>query len=101
MAIRSKLTVRDAEAPKAGANDKPARREPTEEERAQRKERVAAAKDALKRSVGLRGEHVAPARSAIKSYLQRLNEPRQPDDAQFKALIESPFQAPPKKRERR
>ena len=42
-----------------------------------------------------------PARSAVKLYLQRLNEPRQPDDAQFKALVEAPFQAPPKKKERR
>jgi hypothetical protein len=100
MAIRSKLTVRDTA---AGAQTTTAqnRKPPTEEERAQRKERVVAAKDALKRSVGLRGEHVAPARTAIKLYLQRLNEPRQPDDAAFAALLEGPFRVPPKKREQR
>jgi hypothetical protein len=98
MAIHTKLTVRN-DAP--GPTDKPARREVSDEERALRKERVAAAKDALKRSVGLRGEQVAPARAALKLYLQRLNEPRQPDDATFKALIEAPFQAPPRKKERR
>ena len=102
MAIRTKLTVRDTAPSAPSATDKPApRREVSEEERALRKERVAAAKDALKRSVGLRGEQVAPARAAIKLYLQRLNESRQPDDAAFKALIEGPFQAPPRKRERR
>jgi len=73
----------------------------TEEEKAVRKARVVAAKDALKRSVGVRGEHVAPARAALKSYLQRLNEPRQPDDDTFAALLEGPFKAPPKKREKR
>jgi hypothetical protein len=102
MAIRSKLTVRDpSEGAGSNASQSTTKREPTEEERAVRKERVAAAKDALKRSVGMRGEHVAPARSAIKTYLQKLNDPRQPDDAQFKALIEAPFHAPPKKREQR
>jgi hypothetical protein len=70
----------------------------SEEERAARKERVAKAKDAMSRSVGLKGAHVAPARAAIKRYLQRLNEPNQPDDAQFEALIEAPFKAPPKKK---
>ena len=100
MAIRTKLTVRD-DTPARGERGEAVRREVSEEERAQRKERVAAAKDALRRSAGLKGEHIAPARSAIKLYLHRLNEPRQPDDAQFKALIEAPFQAPPKKKERR
>ena len=101
MAIRTKLTVRDTAPPGQAATEKPARREVSEEERALRKERVAAAKDALKRSVGLRGEQVGPARAALKLYLQRLNEPRQPDDATFKALVEAPFQAPPRKKERR
>ncbi|TML88115.1 MAG: hypothetical protein E6G06_16885 [Actinobacteria bacterium] len=102
MAIRTKLTVRDTATGSPTTTDKPAaRREVSDEERALRKERVAAAKDALKRSVGLRGEQVAPARAALKLYLQRLNEPRQPDDAMFKALIEAPFQVPPRKRERR
>lgn len=70
----------------------------TEEEKATRKERVAKAKDALARSVGAKGEHVVAGRAALKLYLQRLNEPRQPDDDQFAALIEAPFKAPPKKR---
>jgi len=102
MAIRSKLTSRDpsAQPEQGGAAPSSSRREPTEEEKAQRKERVAAAKDALARSVGLKGEHVAPARAALKSYLQRLNDPRQPDDAAFQALLEGPFRAPPKKKER-
>ena len=60
--------------------------------------RVAKAKDAMSRSVGLKGAHVAPARAAIKKYLQNLNDPKQPDDAQFEALIEAPFKAPPKKK---
>jgi len=104
VAIRSKLTTRDDSASGAGA-PKPsgtsAKREPTAEEKATRKERVVAAKDALKRSVGLRGDHVAPARSAIQLFLQRLNDPRQPDDAAFKDLLEAPFRVPPKKREQR
>ena len=56
MAIRTKLTVRDNATGTPSATDKPAaRREVSDEERALRKERVVAAKDALKRSVGLRG----------------------------------------------
>ncbi len=70
----------------------------SDEEKALRKERVAKAKDAMARSVGLKGAQVAPARAALKQYLQRLNEPRQPDDAHFEMLIEAPFKAPPKKR---
>jgi hypothetical protein len=102
MAIHSKLTVRDDDdATGAGASKPEARRQPTEAEKAQRKERVAAAKDALARSVGLKGDHVAPARASLKLYLQRLNEPHQPDDAMFKALLEAPFTVPPKKKERR
>ena len=101
MAIHTKLTARDPnEKDPSGANA-PTKREPTEEEKATRKQRVAAAKDALARSATLKGDWVAPARAAIKSYLQRLNEPRQPDDAQFEALLEGPFRAPPKKKERR
>ena len=70
----------------------------SDEEKAVRKERVATAKDAMSRSVGLKGAHVAPARAALKMYLQRLNDPNQPDDAQFDMLIEAPFKTPPKKR---
>ena len=70
----------------------------SEEEKATRRERVAKAKDVLARSVGAKGEQVAPARAALKTYLQRLNEPKQPDDAQFEVLIEAPFKVPPKKK---
>lgn len=86
---------RKAEA-EARANKAPTER--SDEEKAIRKERVAKAKDAMARSVGLKGAHVAPARAAIKRYLQQLNDPKQPDDAQFEALIEAPFKAPPKKK---
>jgi hypothetical protein len=81
----------------AAASDKP-KRVISEEEKATRRARVEKAKDALARSVGGKGEHVVAARAALKTYLQRLNEPKQPDDAQFDALIEAPFKAPPKKR---
>jgi len=70
----------------------------TEDEKAKRRDRVAKAKDALARSVGAKGEHVTSARAALKTYLQRLNDPKQPDDEQFEALIEAPFKAPPKKK---
>ncbi len=70
----------------------------TEEEKAARKERVAKAKDALARSVGVKGDHVAGARDALKEFLRRLNEPNQPDDARFEAMIEAPFKVPPKKK---
>ena len=70
----------------------------SEEEKALRKDRVARAKDAMSRSVGLKGAHVAPARAALKQFLQRLNEPNQPDDAHFDMLVEAPFKAPPKKK---
>jgi hypothetical protein len=70
----------------------------SEEEKTTRKERVAKAKDALARSVGARGEQVAPARAALKTYLQKLNDPKQPDDAQFEVLIEAPFKVPPRKK---
>lgn len=67
-------------------------------EKATRKERVAKAKDAISRSAGMRGDHVPPARAALKSFLRRLNEPDQPDDARFELLVEAPFKAPPKKK---
>jgi hypothetical protein len=70
----------------------------SEAERTLRKERVTKAKDALARSVGVKGDHVAPARASLKMYLQRLNEPNQPDDARFELLINGPFTAPPKKK---
>jgi hypothetical protein len=102
MASRANLTTleelesRKNAAPKAVA-EKP-KRTISEEEKAARKDRVAKAKDALARSIGVKGEQVAPARTQLKAYLQRLNEPKQPDDAAFEALIEAPFKAPPKKK---
>ena len=71
----------------------------SDEEKTKRKERVAAAKDALSRSVGMKGDHVAPARAALKNYLRNLNDKNQPDDARFELLVEAPFKAPPKKRQ--
>lgn len=67
-------------------------------EKAVRKERVEKVKDALTRSVGVKGDHVVAGRAALKSFLRDLNEPKQPDDARFEALIEAPFKAPPKKK---
>ena len=103
MAIHTKLTVRDgAPAPAApSGGGAPAKPQRSEEERAARKARVEGAKDALKRSANLRGDHVPPARAALKSFLQNLNEPRQPNEETFQAMLEAPFKAPPKKRERR
>ncbi len=70
----------------------------SDEEKAKRKERVEKAKDALSRSAGMKGDHIAPARSALKNYLRNLNDKNQPDDARFELLIEAPFKAPTKKR---
>ena len=70
----------------------------TDEEKAVRKSRVEKATDALARSVGVKGDHVAGARDALKDFLRRLNEPNQPDDARFDAMIEAPFKVPPKKK---
>ncbi len=102
MAIRAKLTTLDEiEARRKASPDNTAgkpKREISEEEKAVRKERVAKAKDALARSVGMKGDHVIQGRAALKTYLQRLNEPKQPDDAQFESLISAPFTAPPKKK---
>ncbi len=99
MAIPAKLTpLQEMEARRnSTAADKP-KRPISEDEKATRKERVAKAKDALARSVGAKGDHVPPARAALKVYLQRLNEPKQPDDATFETLIEAPFKAPIKKK---
>jgi hypothetical protein len=102
MAIRTKLTERDpgAAAPTTSASGDKAKGQHSEEERAQRKDRVQRAKDALKRSAELKGEHVVSARQALKAYLQKLNDPRQPNDEQFEALVEAPFRQPPKRKER-
>ena len=99
MATGPKLTpLQEVEARRAAAAaDKP-KRVISEEEKAIRKDRVAKAKDALARSVGAKGDWVITGRAALKTYLQRLNEPKQPDDAQFEALIAAPFTPPPKKK---
>lgn len=102
MANPARLTpLQESEARRHAAKDVKASK-PTrvysDDERALRKERVEKAKDAMSRSVGLKGAHIAPARSAIKRYLQQLNDPKQPDDARFELLIEAPFKAPPKKK---
>ena len=70
----------------------------TDEEKATRKERVEKAKDALARSANTKGDHVPPARLALKEFLRNLNEPKQPDEARFETMIEAPFKAPPKKK---
>jgi uncharacterized protein (DUF2236 family) len=99
MAIRAKLTtLQEIEARRhATTADKP-KRVISEAEKTIRKERVVKAKDALARSIGLKGDHVPPARTALKTYLQRLNDSKQPDDTQFEVLLEAPFKAPPKKK---
>ncbi len=102
MASSPKLTpLQESEANRLARAEAAANKTPkvySEAEKATRKERVAKAKDAISRSVGMKGDHVPPARAALKSYLQRLNEPKQPTDEQFEALIEAPFKAPPKKK---
>lgn len=101
MATPGKPTLQQLEAQRIARLEAKANKTPvvrSEEEKALRKERVAKAKDALSRSVGMKGDHVASARAALKNYLRQLNEPNQPDDARFELLIEAPFKAPPKKR---
>jgi hypothetical protein len=102
VAIRAKLTTRTEASPGTGGSQGGApKRERTEEEKQAHRARIEAAKDALKRSVGTKGEHVAPARAALKEYLRHVNEPGQPDDERFKILLEAPFKAPPKPRAER
>ncbi len=97
MAIPNKLTpLQELEARRTAGKDKPTRAF-SESEKASRRDRVAKAKDALARSVGAKGDHVTRGRAALKTYLQQLNDPKQPDDARFAELIEAPFKAPPKK----
>jgi len=102
MATPGKLTpLQEMEARRIAQQEAKANKAPvnrSEEEKALRKERVAKAKDALSRSVGMKGEHVIAGRAALKNYLRQLNEPNQPDDARFELLVEAPFKAPPKKR---
>lgn len=102
MAIRAKLTTRtDTPAPAKGGPAGPPKKERSEEEKVAHRARIEAAKDALKRSVGTKGDHVAPARAALKEYLRNVNGPGQPDDERLKILLEAPFKAPPKPRAER
>ena len=102
MAPRKKLTpLQETEARRAAAAEAKAnkvQRTFSDEEKAKRKERVEKAKDALARSVGAKGDHVTVGRAALKKYLQNLNDAKQPDDAQFEALLAAPFTPPPKKK---
>jgi hypothetical protein len=98
VAIRAKLTTSEQLAATAAAAASGTKVERSEEEKAARKERVVKAKDALARSTTLKGDHVPPARAALKLFLQNLNGPRQPDDNTFNALLEAPFTVPPKKK---
>jgi hypothetical protein len=98
MPTPDKLTpLQELEARRLAAKAEKPSRPISDQEKATRKERVTRAKDALARSVGAKGDHVVRARAALKTYLQRLNEPNQPDDARFEELVEAPFKAPPKK----
>jgi len=102
MANQKLTPLQEVEAKRRAAAEAKANKKPSaysDEQKAARKERVVKAKDALSRSVGIKGDHVAAARKALKKYLQNLNEPNQPDDARFEMLIEAPFKAPPKKRD--
>lgn len=101
MAVNKLTPLQESEARRIAAEEAKKTKKPvtrSDAEKAARKERVEKAKDALKRSVGMKGDHVATARLGLKDYLRRLNEPKQPDDARFEALIEAPFKAPPKKK---
>lgn len=102
MAIRAKLTTRaDESTSTSSTTGSGPKKERSEEEKAAHRARIEAAKDALKRSVGTKGDHVAPARSALKEYLRNVGEPGQPDEERFTILLEAPFKAPPKPRAER
>ena len=68
MAPQAKLTpLQESEARRLAeqqARDNKVQKNYSDEEKATRKERVAKAKDAMTRSVGLKGAHVPPARAA-------------------------------------
>lgn len=101
MAANRLTPLQETEARRKAAEEARKNKQPvtrTDEEKAIRKARVEKAKDALARSVAVKGDHVAAGRDALKDFLRRLNEPNQPDDARFEAMIEAPFKAPPKKK---
>lgn len=97
MPPRPRLTTAEEVSARAAAtaSQRP-KTERSEEERTRRKERVERAKDALSRSNGLKGDHVVAGRAALKLFLRNLNDPKQPSDEQFEAIVEAPFKAPPK-----
>ena len=99
MASRPRLTTAEEIAARAAGRPSsgPQKKERSEEEKAKHRERIAAVKDALKRSAGLKGEHVGPARAALKDWLR--DTPETSDD-RFQILIEAPFREPPKKKQR-
>jgi hypothetical protein len=100
MASRPRLTTADevaARARAASGSGGGQKKERSEEEKAKHRERIAAAKDALKRSATLKGEHVAPARAALKDWLRA---PGDTSDDRFAILLEAPFREPPKKKPR-
>lgn len=101
MAANKPTTLKELEARRKAAEENKRTKKTvvrSDKEKALRKERVEKAKDALTRSVGMKGNHVTSGRLALKDFLRHLNDPKQPDDSRFEALIEAPFKAPPKKR---
>lgn len=101
MAANKPTTLEELEARRKAAEENKKTKKTvvrSDKEKALRKERVEKAKDALTRSVGMKGNHVTAGRSALKDFLRHLNDPKQPDDSRFESLIEAPFKAPPKKR---
>jgi hypothetical protein len=60
-------------------------------DKATRKARVEAVKDALQRSSTIDGPQVRLARTNLKNFLRELNEPRQPSDAMFEEMLAAPF----------
>jgi hypothetical protein len=101
VAARKLSPLQESEARRIAAEEAKKNKKPvvrSDAERAAYQARIEKAKDALTRSVGMKGDHVAAGRSALKDYLRRLDEPKQPDDARFEALIEAPFKVPPKKK---
>lgn len=101
MAANKLTSLQESEARRKAAEEAKMNKKPvvrSDAEKAARKERVEKAKDALTRSVGMKGDHVVAGRAALKEFLRNLNEPKQPDDSRFESLIEAPFKAPPKKK---
>lgn len=101
MAVNKLTPLQESEARRLAAEEAKKNKKTvvrSDAEKELRKERVAKAKDALTRSAGVKGDHVATARASLKDYLRNLSEPKQPDDARFDSLIEAPFKVPPKKK---